>query len=483
MTLERARILVVEDEPDIREGFVGILESAGFACQGASTLREARAALPGFRPDLVLLDLGLPDGSGMDLLDGVAADLPGASVVVITAESRVDRAVQAMKKGARDYLEKPIGLDRLLTTVRLTLEERGLRAENRNLRAQALGGAEILGRSPAIEALRDEIERLADAELPILVTGENGTGKELVARQLHLRSSRYGKPFVAANCAAVPETLIESEFFGHEKGAFTGADRARAGLFLEAGEGTLFLDEIGEMPAPLQARLLRVLQEREVRPVGSSRTEPVRCRFVAATNKDLAAEIAEGRFREDLYYRLAGVELRVPPLRERAEDVPLLAGHFLERAAARGGRRARLAKEAGDWLATLPWPGNVRQLASVIQAAAVLGDGDEVGREDLEPLLSGSRGEAGEGGAGGFFGIDSIKDFRESVEREFLRRKLEEEHWNVSRTARRIGIRRTNLRRLQGPQAQVRPRPARERPLNGPAAAASSFRWRGRPRD
>ena len=444
MTTPLSRILVIEDEPDIREGFTGILEANGFSCQGAGSLREGRAALDSFCPDLLLLDLGLPDGRGLDLIPEIRRAGSELPIVVITAETTVATAVKAMKEWARDYLEKPIGMDRLLTTVRLALEEKELREQNKNLRHQAAEQYAILGESPAIQRLRDEIARLADTDLPILVTGENGTGKELVARGLHLGSRRFGEPFLAANCAAVPATLMEAEYFGHEKGAFTGADRERAGLFVEAGQGTLFLDEIGEMPLPLQARLLRVLQEREVRALGASESRPLRCRIVAATNKDLETEIAEGRFREDLYYRIKGLELMVPPLRERTEDIGLLSRHFLEEA--EGGASKRISSETLAWLAEQAWPGNVRQLASLMRAAAVLLAPGEIEPGALAPLLGSRQTTAQEiEGPNPFFGMESLKEFRDHVEREFLRRKLEEEGWNVSATARRIGIRRTNL--------------------------------------
>ena len=442
--MRSARILVVEDENDIRESFCAILESDGCSTQGAGTIREARHACETFKPELVLLDLGLPDGSGLDLLGELREEQPGLTIVVITAETRIETAVQAMKLGATDYLEKPIGLDRLRTTVRLCLEQLELRDENRTLREQALARYEILGHSGAIEELLAKVERVADADIPVLVTGENGTGKELIARQLHLRSPRYKHPFVATNCAAVPETLIEAEFFGHVKGAFTGADRDRDGRFVEAGMGTLFLDEIGEMPAQLQARLLRVLQERSVTPLGSSEQRPVHCRIVAATNKDLEAEIEAGTFREDLYYRIRGVELTVPPLRERGDDILLLAQHFLDAALSEGQRSLELGESARRWLYEQDWPGNVRQLGSLMRSAALLLDEGAIEADELKGLARPPKSGVSSG-AEAWFPIDNIREFRDAVEKEYLRRKLEEEGWNVSATARRIGIRRTNL--------------------------------------
>jgi len=438
------RILVVDDEPDIRETFVSILEAEGYQVRGAGSLREGRRTAGDYGPHLVLLDLGLPDGSGLELLEELRARGNPPGVVIITAEKEVRVAVEAMRNGALDYLEKPIGLDRLVTTVRLCLDQQGLRRENLELRERLLAEYEILGHSAAIDQLRTDIERVANADLPVLITGENGTGKELVARRLHLLSNRYREPFLATNCAAVPEALIEAEFFGHVKGAYTGAERDRAGLFLEAGGGSLFLDEIGEMPGALQARLLRVLQERSVTPVGSSESRAVDCRIIAATNKDLAEELEAGRFREDLFYRIRGVELTVPPLRDRRDDIPLLAAHFLDRARGDRGTKHRLGEAALAWLSGFAWPGNVRQLQSVIQSAVVLVDEGEIEVGDLENLL-GPRTAGSAGADASWFGIQDIREFRDAVEKEFLRRKLEEFGWNVSETARRIGIRRTNL--------------------------------------
>ncbi len=442
------RILVVEDEADIRESFCAILEAEGFRVSGATSLREARDTIVKLKPSLALLDVGLPDGNGLDLIPQLQALDPAPAIVIVTAETKVETAVQAMKAGATDYLEKPIGLDRLLTTARLCLERRALVEENRELRLQASDRWRVLGTSDAIRSLLDKLDRVADSDIPVLIRGENGTGKELIARQLHLRSKRYRERFVATNCAAIPETLIEAEFFGHAKGAFTGADRARDGLFIEAGAGTVFLDEIGEMPAALQARLLRVLQERRVTPLGSSEQKDFDCRIVTASNRDLEAAIADGSFREDLYYRVRGVELVVPPLRERGDDVLVLAQHFLDEEMAEKPRDLVLGKSAGTWLRAQPWPGNVRQLRSLIRAAVLLLDEGEIDADGLESLARPQRSATApsrEGEPTSFFAIENLREFRHAVEKEFFRRKLEEEAWNVSVTARRVGIRRTNL--------------------------------------
>jgi two-component system nitrogen regulation response regulator NtrX len=458
-------VLIVEDEADIRSTFETILEGESCRTRGAATLREAEGILQIFPPDLVLLDLGLPDGSGLDLIPKIRDQHPDAEVIVVTAETRVQSAVQAMQGGATDFLEKPVGLDRLLTTVKLAQERKGLRTENLALRKQALGQYEILGHSPAILAVKEMIQKVASSQLPILITGENGTGKELVARNLHLFSSRSSASFLAVNCAAIPETLLEAEFFGHEAGAFTGATEARKGLFREAGKGTLLLDEIGEMPKNLQSSLLRVLQERRARSVGGSQEYPVHCRILAATNRNLEEEVAAGTFREDLYYRIRGVEIHVPPLREHPEDLPLLVETFLKKGDPTGGKT--LSQEALTWLKKQEWPGNVRQLASLLEAAVLLAPEDLITPEDLNRLHrsttasisnhSHTTGTEAENAAREedlwerFLAIDDLRKFRESAEREFLRHKLEEEGWNVSATARRVGIRRTNLHeRLKG---------------------------------
>ncbi len=450
-------VLIVEDEADIRSTFESILEGENCRTRGAATLAEAEDSLQVFPPDLVLLDLGLPDGSGLDLIPKVRQQHPEAEIIVVTAETRVQSAVQAMQSGAVDFLEKPVGLDRLLTTVKLARERKGLRQENLALKKQALAQYEILGHSSPISEMKEMIHKVASSDLPVLITGENGTGKELVARNLHIYSSRSSAPFIAVNCAAIPETLLEAEFFGHEAGAFTGATEARKGLFREAGKGTLLLDEIGEMPKNLQSSLLRVLQERRARSVGGSQEYPVHCRILAATNRNLEEEVASGTFREDLYYRIRGVEIHVPPLREHPEDLPLLTEAILKKGDPSG--KKSLSSEALTWLETQEWPGNVRQLASLLEAAVLLAPENVIQPEDLERLHRGrtplgspaeeTKAQALEGQSQDlwthFLAIDDLREFRESAEREFLRHKLEEEGWNVSATSRRVGIRRTNL--------------------------------------
>jgi two-component system response regulator PilR (NtrC family) len=363
---------------------------------------------------------------------------------MITAFATTDTAIQAMKLGAHDYLLKPFKVDELQLVVEKALERRALVAENRALRHRVGGpGAdELIGRSPAVEEVRHLVERVAPARTTVLVTGESGSGKEVVARAIHARSGRRDAPFVAINCGAIPEGLIESELFGHEKGSFTGAAAQKAGLFEVAGTGTLFLDEVGDLPPPVQVKLLRALQERRIRRVGGSRDLAVGARIVAATNRDLAAEVAAGRFREDLYYRLNVIQLRLPPLRERREDLPLFLAHFLARFAAELGRPApRLSAEAERALLTWDWPGNVRELSNVVERAVTLSDGPVIElaalppamRGPLEPLAGAERAELPEAG------ID-LEGHLERIERDLLAQALARTDGNKTEAARLLSL-------------------------------------------
>ena len=364
-----AAILVVDDEREIRAVLRGILERQGFEVEEAGTLSEARRRLQrGPAPDAVLLDLRLPDGEGTALLDDLRDRAPEVSAVVISGHGSIPAAVEAVRNGAFDFLEKPLERQRLLITVRNAVEQTDLRR-----RAMERSPGAFLSASPAMEALLQEARRLAASPAPILIVGETGSGKEVLARWIHARSREAAGPFVALNCAALPESLAESELFGHVKGAFTGADAPRKGKFQAADGGTLFLDEVGDLSLPLQAKLLRVLEEGSVEPVGSDRPVAVRVRVLAATHRDLAARAREGTFREDLLFRIGGLRLRVPPLRERPEDLPLLARHFLDEARARQGwPPAELPPDFLRALRAYPWPGNVRELRWAVERAALL---------------------------------------------------------------------------------------------------------------
>ncbi len=387
-----ASILVVDDERSMRE-FLEILlrkESHDVTVAADTAAALARAAQGDL--DLVITDLRLGRDSGIDVLRGVKEQSPSTEVVMVTAFATTENAIQAMKLGAYDYVQKPFKLDELKLVVAKALERRALVAENRVLRRHAgpLSELELLGSSPAIHEVREVVEKVAPGRTTVLISGESGVGKEVVARAIHRRSGRADQPFVAVNCGAIPEGLIESELFGHEKGSFTGAIEARAGLFEVAGTGTLFLDEVGELPPPMQVRLLRALQERRIRRVGGARDLPVAARIVAATNRDLTLEVQRGNFREDLYYRLNVISLHVPPLRERQEDIPAFLEHYLRRFALEQGRPVpRLAPETERVLLAHGWPGNVRELANVIERAMALSSAEVLEPSALPPALRG----------------------------------------------------------------------------------------------
>lgn len=441
-----ARILIVDDHRAVREELAFALGYAGYqvveAADGPAALVAADTAPP---PDLVLLDVKLPGMDGLEVLDQLVLRRPGLPIVMVSGHGDLDTAVLAVRRGAHDFLAKPVAADRLLLSVRNALSVAQLRGENAALREALSAGPELLGDSPELTRVRALLDKVAPTDVTVLLTGENGTGKELAARRLHHRSQRSQAPFVAVNCAAIPLELVESELFGHERGAFTGAVAARAGAFQQADGGTLFLDEIGDMPLAMQAKLLRALQDGVVQRLGSERPEPVDVRLVAATNQDLEALVAGKQFREDLYYRLHVVRVHLPALRERPADVAPLAVHFLAAACSRNQLPSRrLGTAARDWLTAQPWPGNVRQLKNLLEGAAVLAEHDELTPADLAQVGSPvpSRGAAG---LVDWFAYERLEEFRSATEKEFLRRKLLENHGNIKRTAERIELQRSNL--------------------------------------
>jgi two-component system response regulator PilR (NtrC family) len=387
-----ASILVVDDEPSMREFLEILLRKRGHEVATSPDLAGALARLGQGGLDLVISYLRLGRESGLDVLRAVKADSPATEVVMVTAFATTENAIQAMKLGAYDYVLKPFKVDELQLAVDKALEHRALVAENRVLRHRvgAPKGHELIGTSPAIEAVRQLVDKVAPARTTILVTGESGTGKEVVARAIHERGGRADAPFVAINCGAIPEGLIESELFGHEKGSFTGAAETRSGLFEVAGSGTLFLDEVGDLPLPVQVKLLRTLQERRIRRVGGSRDIPVAARIVAATNRDLSAEVKAGRFREDLFYRLNVIQVHLPALRERRQDLPLFLEHYLAVFAAEQGRPPpRLSAQAERVLLGWDYPGNVRELCNLVERAVTLADGPVIEPGVLPPGLHG----------------------------------------------------------------------------------------------
>ena len=385
--MTRPRVLVVDDDPDMVAMLVHHLESEALAVEAASGGRAALAALEAGDFDVVVTDLVMHEIGGLDVLAAAHRRRPAPRVILMTAFGTLETAIEAVRHGAYDYLTKPFKLAEVTVAVRRALDDHHLRRENESLRAaveRQHGFDRMLGRSPVMQEAVAQIRAVAESDASVLLLGESGTGKELAAQAIHWASARRAGRFVAVNCAAVPETLLESELFGHEKGAFTGADRRRAGLFAIASGGTLFLDEIGDMPLATQAKLLRVLQDRAVRPVGGLASVQLDLRIVAATNKDLAAMVKDGRFRDDLYFRLAVIPIRLPSLRERPEDIMPIAEHYLSAACARLGKRLSGFDEgAVRWLERHAWPGNVRELENVVERAVVLARGPAISRADL----------------------------------------------------------------------------------------------------
>jgi two-component system nitrogen regulation response regulator NtrX len=434
-----ATVLVVDDEASIRESLRMILEYEGYRVEEAEGGKAALARLADRPPDAVLLDIKMPEIDGLDLLSSFRERGYDMPVVMITGHGDVTTAVEATRRGAYDFLEKPLPRERVLVSLRNAIESHRLRSENRVLRHEP---DELIGSSPALRRLRETVEKAAPTPATVLITGESGTGKELVARAIHRLSPRREKAFVQVNCAAIPDELIESELFGHEKGSFTGAVRKQTGKFVAADGGSIFLDEIGDMSARTQAKVLRVLQSGEVEPVGAEKTVRVDVRVVAATHRDLEEEIEAGRFREDLYYRLNVVPIRTPPLREHLDDLPVLVDYFVRRYSEQSNyRRKEFADEALEHLGSLPWKGNVRELKNLVERLLILAPGDEITRDDVFRATGGARPEL----SSSLTSLKTLKEFREAAERLFLLQKLEENDWNVTQTANEIETPRSNL--------------------------------------
>ena len=438
------KILIVDDEQGIRAALSQLLEYEGYEVRAVANAVDALSEYGKFAPDLVFMDVKMAGIDGLEALKRLRELDPRAVVVMISGHGTIQTAVDATQLGAYDFLEKPLDTDRILVTLRNALQHLELRDENNALRAQVQSRFEIVGGSYAIRALTDRIEKVAGTPARVLISGENGTGKELVARAIHLQSPRAKRPLVEVNCAAIPSELIESELFGHMKGSFTGAVSDRAGKFEQADTGTLFLDEIGDMSQSAQAKVLRVLQDGVVTRIGGSKTISVDVRVLAATNKNLEEEIAAGRFREDLFYRLNVVPLHVPPLRERREDIPLLVAHFVHLLSSREGVTPRSFEQAAiDLLARMDWPGNVRELRNTIERLLILGSGPRVTVQDVERLVG--RKQAEPGGLGALAQCKTFEEFKDAAERAFLLVKLREYDWNVSETARALDMPRSNL--------------------------------------
>ncbi len=440
------KILVVDDELSIRQSLKGVLQDEGYKVALAPNGEEALVELHRDLPDLMLLDIWMPGMDGLSLLEEVKKRYPMLPVIIISGHGNIETAVRATRMGAFDYVEKPLSLDRILVSVQNALELHRLEEENRLWRQKAARRHEITGKSPVMEALRMQIERAAPTNATVLITGENGTGKELVARMIHHLSRRSHRPMIEVNCAAIPEELIESELFGHEKGSFTGAYERRKGKFDLADGGTLFLDEVADMSLRTQAKILRIIQEQVFERVGGARPVQVDVRIVAATNKNLQMEIDEGRFRQDLYYRLNVIPIYVPPLRERLEDVPLLVEDFLREMGHESAMgRKTIDPRVIDELQRSPWTGNVRELRNFVERLCIMTPGDVITLADLpgdfrkkDPLPSEKDNP---------FNHPTLREARACFEREYLLRRLEEHEWNVSLTAAQVGLERSHLHR------------------------------------
>ncbi len=439
----KPRVLVVDDEPGVREAVRQVLEYEGMEVRLAGSGGEGLAQFESFRPHAVLLDVKMAGLDGLETLSRLKQAAPDAVVVMISGHGTIATAVQATQRGAFDFLEKPLDADRLLVTLRNALAHAALSGENERLREAVDTRYAMVGSSAVLRQVRDLIARVGPTDARVLITGENGTGKELVARAIHDASPRRSRAFVEVNCAAIPTELIESELFGHTKGSFTGAVTDRAGKFELADGGTLFLDEVGDMSLSAQAKVLRVLEEGLVTRIGAAKSLMVDVRVLAATNKRLETEIAEGRFREDLFYRLNVVPIQVPPLRERREDIPDLVAHFVRQLGGRAGIVPKpFTDDAVRRLAARSWPGNVRELRNVVERLLILAPGKTVTGTDVDRVAPGP--EALPAGAA-LEAAESFDDFKIETERAFILQKLRENDWNIAEAARAMKLPRSNL--------------------------------------
>jgi two-component system, NtrC family, nitrogen regulation response regulator NtrX len=440
----KSRILVIDDEAEIRRSVRMILEYEGYDVIEAASGPEGLTMAEREAPDLVFLDVKMPGMDGLEVLQRIKALNEAVPVVIISGHGTVSTAVEATKAGAFDFIEKPLASERVLVTIRNALDQTRLRDENRSLKRAVEVRHQMVGESQPLKQIWDAIKRAAPTNATVLLLGESGSGKELVARSIHRNSLRSRDRFVQVNCAAIPEELIESELFGHEKGSFTGATEKQIGKFEQADHGTIFLDEVGDMSAKTQAKVLRVLQEGEVERLGSARTIKVDVRVIAATNKDLEAEIEKGTFREDLYFRLSVIPIRVPPLRDRAEDIPALVRHFADLFSRDNNRKPqRFTPAALEYMQKARWKGNVRELKNTVERLIIMTPGEVVDVPDLRDIVrlepKGAASDNDKERPG------TLREFKEVAERTFLVGKLRENNWNISKTAEVIGTPRSNL--------------------------------------
>ncbi len=435
----KALVLIVDDEEGIRESLSQILEDEEYETMAVSSGEDALRAVKESMPDLILLDIWMTGIDGIETLQEIKAMAPDPPVIMISGHANIENAIKATKMGAYDLLEKPLSLDKVLLTVERALEKKSLELENRALRENLSRKWKLVGNSQKMKQLHEQVLMAAASNSRVLILGESGSGKEIVAHLLHESSSRASGLFVEVNCAAIPQELIESELFGHEKGSFTGAFERKKGKFELADKGTLFLDEIGDMSLQTQAKVLRVIETQEFQRVGGNKNIKVDVRIVSATNKDLAEEVRKGHFREDLFFRLNVIPIKVPPLRERLDDIPLLVDHFLELFAEEYGQQKKeLSPDALKALQRHSWPGNIRELRNVLERLVIMAPSKTIAA--VEHL-------SGEVPPADYFSCNILKDAREAFEKDFILRKLEENNWNISKTAEILDIERSNLHR------------------------------------
>ena len=435
----KASILVVDDEESILETLTGILEDERYQVITAASGESAVIKFSETSPDIVLLDVWMPGMDGIETLKRLREKNKNICVIMISGHSNIDTAVHAIKHGAYDFLEKPLSLDKVLILISRALEKQRLENENIALRQSISQQWEIVGENHKIIELRDKITKAAISRGRVLIFGESGSGKELVARALHDESTRKNRSFIEVNCAAIPQELIESELFGHEKGSFTGAFESKKGKFELAHEGTLFLDEIGDMSLVTQAKVLRIIETQEFQRVGGSKKIKVDVRIIAATNKDLDEEIQKGNFREDLYFRLNVIPIYVPSLRERKSDIPLLVEYFLKNLAGQyGQKKRRVSRATLRALMEYDWPGNVRELKNAIERFVIMNPDEVIDIKEVQPLRAIKS---------DYISFKTLRDAREQFEKDFILKKLQENNWNVSRTAEELEIERSNLHR------------------------------------
>ncbi len=438
----KGKILVVDDELGILETVAGILEDEGYRTLTANDAETALNILEREDIDLIFLDVWLPGMNGIEAIKKIQEKNADISVIMISGHANIEVAVQAVKFGAFDFLEKPLSMERIILTTERALQFKNLEKENINLRKTITKSYDLIGNSLTMQKIKAQIEMVAKGDSRVLILGESGTGKELVARMIHSLSLRANAHFIEVNCAAIPQELIESELFGHEKGAFTGAIDKKIGKFELANEGTLFLDEIGDMSLLTQAKLLRVIETQKFQRVGGTRDITVNVRIISATNKDLTEEIKKGNFREDLYYRLNVVPIYIPPLRERKDDIPELVNYFIDEfSRGKGWRRKKINDDAMKVLQSYTWPGNVRELRNAVERLMIMTDSEIIGVSDIKNMgiiRESAKEET-------YFSFSSLRDARDAFERDFIIKKLKENNWNMTKTAEIIGIERSNL--------------------------------------